>query len=284
MMLQNSNIFRKIDKKLLFIFVLVISGLFIIASRSPAFAVIAPNPATSASTAPTPVWVDTKTLTVNGLSFTRTSDKKVFTNIQAYFKDGLVQNKKTCTSKLTFSSDPYAKDGGQTATLTLYELRPQNASLPTECTMIVIKEKVDVSNAKAVNKNKANGIADAASPPGSTVDTGLDASVGPGSSLDPICDPADKECQDPAMDCGKSGSGDCGLFEKYINPMISFLSAVVGIAATIGIIVGGIRYMMASDDPGAVSKARALIRNSIVALVVYLLLFALVSWLQPGGF
>ena len=100
-----------------------------------------------------------------------------------------------------------------------------------------------------------------------------------------FCDPeTDSSCKDTSLEeCGKSGSGDCGLFDKYINPMIVFLSAMVGIAVTIGIVSGGIQYAAAGSDPGAVAKARAKIRNSIFALVAFLFLFALVNWLVPGG-
>lgn len=100
-----------------------------------------------------------------------------------------------------------------------------------------------------------------------------------------ICDPeTDSACKDTSLEeCGESGSGDCGLFDKYINPMIVFLSALVGIAVTIGLVTGGIQYASAGSDPGAVAKARAKIRNSIFALVAFLFLFALINWLVPGG-
>ena len=125
------------------------------------------------------------------------------------------------------------------------------------------------------------------------------------SGVQPICDPeTDPKCADPAapvcntnadgtvtcevaenpVECGSgSGAGKCDLYTKYINPIIDFLAAVVGIAVTIGIVSGGVRYSAAGSDPGAVAKARAQIRNSIIALVVFLFLWAILNWLQPGG-
>lgn len=106
-----------------------------------------------------------------------------------------------------------------------------------------------------------------------------------GYQADPACDDPelDSDCTDPAIECGKSGSGDCGLFDKYLNPIVVFLSAAVGVAVTIGIIIGGIQYASSGGDPGKAAKARDQIRNSIITLVAFLLLWALINWIVPGG-
>jgi Type IV secretion system pilin len=100
-----------------------------------------------------------------------------------------------------------------------------------------------------------------------------------------VCDTSkpDSYCNDPALDCDPVSGGDCDLYKKYINPFINILTALVGIAVTIGIIWGGIKYASAGSDPSAVAKARKLIRNAIFTLVIYLLLWQMINWLQPGG-
>lgn len=92
-----------------------------------------------------------------------------------------------------------------------------------------------------------------------------------------------KDAEDPALKCasGDTSNIDCDLIKKYLNPIITFLSAFVGIAVTIGIISGGIRYASASDDPQKSAAGRQMIRNAIIALVAYIFLYAAIKWLVP---
>lgn len=65
--------------------------------------------------------------------------------------------------------------------------------------------------------------------------------------------------------------------------IIRFLSVGVGIAVVGGIAYGGITYSMAQGNPSGTQKAIAIITNSIVGLMLYLLMFALLQFLVPGG-
>lgn len=88
---------------------------------------------------------------------------------------------------------------------------------------------------------------------------------------------------DPALQCAANpGSGKCDLMAKYVNPFIGFLSALVGIAVTIGIISGGIRYAGAGDDPQKMNAAKQQITTAIIALVAYIFLYVLIKWLAPN--
>jgi hypothetical protein len=83
----------------------------------------------------------------------------------------------------------------------------------------------------------------------------------------------------------KCANGDClktNPIVKDINSLINFLSIGVGIVVVIMIIVGGIRYTTA-DNPQAVSAAKQHIANALIALVAFLLTFAFLQWLIPGG-
>jgi hypothetical protein len=89
---------------------------------------------------------------------------------------------------------------------------------------------------------------------------------------------------DPAADCTKtSNSGDCNQIYFYINEAINFLSAGVGIVVVAMIIVGGIQYASAEDDPARVSAARTRVTNALLGLVAYIFLFGFLQWLVPGG-
>ena len=68
-----------------------------------------------------------------------------------------------------------------------------------------------------------------------------------------------------------------------INTIIDVLGAGVGIVVTAMIIVGGIQYAIAGDNPQRLSEARKRIINALIALFVFMFIFAFVQWLVPGG-
>lgn len=83
-------------------------------------------------------------------------------------------------------------------------------------------------------------------------------------------------------DCN-GGVQNCDLVTKYINPLVNFLIALVGIAVVISIVIGGIQYGSSGGDPQKVTAAKNRIRNSLVALVTFIFLFAILNFLIPGG-
>ncbi len=95
------------------------------------------------------------------------------------------------------------------------------------------------------------------------------------------CNPSkDKQCVDV---CGTKGS-ECNKFIKtYINPAIRVLTALIGIAAVLAIIISGIQYSASADDPGMVTKAKERIFGVVVGLVTYAFLLAFLNYLVPGG-
>jgi hypothetical protein len=75
----------------------------------------------------------------------------------------------------------------------------------------------------------------------------------------------------------------CDLIKSYLDPLINFLSALVGVAVVISIVIGGIQYSSAGGDPSKVSAARNRIRNAILALILFIFLYAMLNFLVPGG-
>jgi hypothetical protein len=75
----------------------------------------------------------------------------------------------------------------------------------------------------------------------------------------------------------------CGFVDKYINPIINFLAALVGIVVTIMLIAGGIQYSSAGGDPAKVSAAKTKIMNALIALLAFFFIYAGLQWLVPGG-
>ncbi len=85
------------------------------------------------------------------------------------------------------------------------------------------------------------------------------------------------------------GPGDCNDIRKcdiiyyYVNPFVNFLAALVGVAVVASIIIGGIQYSSSGGDPSKASAAKNRIRNAIIALVAFILLWAMLNFLIPGG-
>jgi len=105
--------------------------------------------------------------------------------------------------------------------------------------------------------------------------------------------PAPAFAAGPSVDiCGNPGNANsqsnpdssCNKFvENYLNPAIIVLTSLIGIAAVLSIILAGIQYSASADDPGAVTKAKQRIFNTILGLVAYLFLLAFLNYLIPGG-
>lgn len=85
---------------------------------------------------------------------------------------------------------------------------------------------------------------------------------------------------DPALDRCKEGN--C-LVRNYINPIIKFLVALVGLVVVVAIIIGGIRYAASDGDPQKAAAGKSQIKGAIIALVCFMLLYAALNWLIPGG-
>lgn len=89
---------------------------------------------------------------------------------------------------------------------------------------------------------------------------------------------------DPAVNnsiaCTKSS---CPIVAKYINPLISLLTVIVGLAVVIGIIIGAIQVITSAGDPQKAASGRDHVRNAIIALVAYIFLFGFLQFLIPGG-
>ncbi len=87
-----------------------------------------------------------------------------------------------------------------------------------------------------------------------------------------------------AIDCKAKtlNKSNCGIV-GYLVTFINVLSALVGIVVVGSIIIAGIQFSAAGNDPQKVESARNRIVNSLLALLVFIFMFAFLQWVVPGG-
>lgn len=89
-------------------------------------------------------------------------------------------------------------------------------------------------------------------------------------------------CQSQEGQSGSNNGTSC-LFSVYVNPLIQFLSAAFGVIVVIGIIYGAIEYITSGGDPAKAASGKAHVTTALIALFAYLLLYAFLQFLLPGG-
>lgn len=84
---------------------------------------------------------------------------------------------------------------------------------------------------------------------------------------------------------GCSGSTDSAVCkgtasqaQPFFKTVINTLLFIVGALAVIMIIIGGLRFVLAGGDSGAVAGAKNTVLYSVIGLVVAILAFAIVNW------
>ena len=64
---------------------------------------------------------------------------------------------------------------------------------------------------------------------------------------------------------------------------IRIMTAGVAILAIGGLIYGGVLYTSAGPNQGQIARAKDVIRNVIIGIIAFALMFSLLQWLIPGG-
>lgn len=88
--------------------------------------------------------------------------------------------------------------------------------------------------------------------------------------------------------CGANGETVDACFQKnpivnLLDMAVNFLAAGIGVIVVVMIIIGGIQYTSAGNNPQTVAAARKKITNAVIAFVAFLLVYAFMQWLIPGG-
>lgn len=80
-----------------------------------------------------------------------------------------------------------------------------------------------------------------------------------------------------------NNNSDCGIISR-INQIISFLALTVGVAAALGIIIGGIEYSSSGGDPKKTASGKSHITKAVIAVVLFGFLYTFLEFIIPGGF
>lgn len=75
---------------------------------------------------------------------------------------------------------------------------------------------------------------------------------------------------------------NCGIIDIVVTA-INFLSALAGIVIIGSIMFAGYQYMTARDNPQTVQAARIRVVWALVALALFVFMYALLNFLIPGG-
>lgn len=92
---------------------------------------------------------------------------------------------------------------------------------------------------------------------------------------------------DPSRpNCIKADAGgdvQQNIIVVWLVTILKFLAGGVGIAVVGGIVWGGILRLTAQDNAAQVQKSTTVIVNSVIALIMFILMFAILNFIIPGG-
>jgi Type IV secretion system pilin len=74
-----------------------------------------------------------------------------------------------------------------------------------------------------------------------------------------------------------------GVIVAYLKQILLFLSAGVGIVVLLMLTIAGVQYITAAGQPEQVKAAKTRIQNAITGLVLFLIAFAVLNLIIPGG-
>lgn len=86
-----------------------------------------------------------------------------------------------------------------------------------------------------------------------------------------------EDCQAASLN-----KGNCHII-GWLVIFINTLSALVGIVVIIVLIVAGIQWSSAGNNPQQLAAAKSRIVNALLALLVFIFMYAFLQWIVPGG-
>lgn len=91
--------------------------------------------------------------------------------------------------------------------------------------------------------------------------------------------PKTSRCPDGQIDNTKEG----GAILVYLILILQLLSLLIGAIILLFIVIGGLQYILSAGDPTRVKDAKKRLVNAVTALVLYMMMYAILNFLVPGG-
>lgn len=80
-----------------------------------------------------------------------------------------------------------------------------------------------------------------------------------------------------------SGSLQGNAIFIYVVGVLKVISAMAGLATVGGFVWGGILYITARANAGQVENAKNVMINSVIGLLLFIFMYAILQFLVPGG-
>lgn len=88
---------------------------------------------------------------------------------------------------------------------------------------------------------------------------------------------------DSTPDCIPNDPNDGGAIIWYLREILKFCSRALGVVVLLMLVYGGFQYVTSFADPARVKAAKDHIQNALIALLLFLMAFAILNFLIPGG-
>lgn len=82
------------------------------------------------------------------------------------------------------------------------------------------------------------------------------------------------------ISCPNSGRG---IIWDVLTVGVNFLAAGVGLAVVAGIVFGAVTYATAAGSAEQAKKGISFITNAVIALLLFIFMYAIINFLVPGG-
>jgi hypothetical protein len=74
-----------------------------------------------------------------------------------------------------------------------------------------------------------------------------------------------------------------GALINYLRGWLRLLNGAVALVVMLMLVIAGIQYMTSLANPSSIAAAKTRITNAIIALIMWLMMFAALQFLMPGG-
>jgi hypothetical protein len=83
--------------------------------------------------------------------------------------------------------------------------------------------------------------------------------------------------------CIQNNPEDGGAIIVYLRLILRLLSGAVGLVIVMLIVIAGVQYIASTGDPAQVKAAKTRLQNAIIGLVLFASMFAILTFIIPGG-